>query len=179
MSRGRPHGDTQLDTRVIYGPLHLERPSAPVAFLLCSLLRLQCTQIIDTNFPLCFIFYMDNNNLDKSAQLGKKSACGTAMALELAAASCLEASTACRSWEGGGEPGAVTETAAAARAVANIALEAVFTDEPWDRTTDEPKTRQARLAYAAWFALLAGTDEHGTASDRDCAAALFGAAAPS
>jgi hypothetical protein len=84
---------------------------------------------------------------------------------------------ACRAWECGGEAGAVTETAGAARAVANIAIEAVVTDEPWDLTTDEPVTRRARLAYAAWCALLAGTDEDGTSSDLDYAAALFGAAA--
>ena len=120
---------------------------------------------------------MPNNVLESRGFPQASSPHSTAEALNRASASCVEAAAACRIWEGGGEPGAVSDTAAAARASANIALEAVVTDEPWDRSADEPATRQARLAYAAWFALLAGTDEGGTASDLDCAAALFGAAA--
>ncbi|GAC1573648.1 MAG: hypothetical protein NVS3B5_03390 [Sphingomicrobium sp.] len=38
-------------------------------------------------------------------------------------------------------------------------------------------TRRARLAYAAWFVLLAGIDEDGIYRDLDCAAELFYAAA--
>ena len=154
------------------------RHSRPVSLeLLFAIEPVSGVQIIDTQFSLCLYFRMKNNGLVRNKLIEASSAYGTAKALELAAASCLEAATACRAWECGGEAGAVTETAAAARRVANIALEAVVTDEPWDRTTDEPATRQARLAYAAWFALLAGTDEDGTSSDLDCAAALFRAAA--
>ena len=102
---------------------------------------------------------------------------GTTEVLNMAAASCVAAATACRARETGGDGYLVTANAAAAREAANIALEAVFTDEPWDRTLEEPATRQARLAYAAWFALLAGTDEGGTACDLDCAAELFRGAA--
>ena len=120
---------------------------------------------------------MENNVLVETRQQQLSSDYSTARALEGAAASCAEAATACRAWECGGEAGAVTETAGAARAVANIAIEAVVADEPWDLTTDEPVTRRARLAYAAWCALLAGTDEDGTSSDLAYAAALFGAAA--
>ena len=115
--------------------------------------------------------------LDRRCLPRVSPACGTTKALNRASASCVEAARACRVWDGGGEVVAVSDTAAAARGPANIALEAVVTDEPWDRSADEPATRQARLAYAAWFALLARTDEGGTASDLDCAAALFGAAA--
>lgn len=122
---------------------------------------------------------MENNALARKGLVRTGPPLGTAKALNLAAASCLESAKACRAWEAGVDAAAVTNTAGAARAVANIALEAVVTDEPWDRTADEPATRQARLAYAAWFALLAGTDKHGTASDLDCAAALFRAAAQS
>jgi hypothetical protein len=103
---------------------------------------------------------------------------GTTAALDMAAASCVAAAATCRAWEAGGDAASVTDTAAVARAAANIALESVITDEPWDRSCEEPVTRQARLAYSAWFALLAGTDEDGTARDLDCAAELFyGAAA--
>ena len=120
---------------------------------------------------------MKNSALFHVLHQKSSPACSTARALEAASASCAEAATACRAWECGGEAGAVTETAGVARAVANIAIEAVVTDEPWDLTTDEPVSRRARLAYAAWFALLAGTDEHGTSSDLDCAATLFNGAA--
>ena len=41
----------------------------------------------------------------------------------------------------------------------------------------DPNTRQARLAYAEWFVLLAGIDEEGLDRDLDCAAELFYAAA--
>lgn len=71
----------------------------------------------------------------------------------------------------------MTNTAAAARALAEIAIEAVVTDEPWDSSCSDPVTRRARLAYAAWFVLLAGIDEEGIAADLDCVAELFFAAA--
>ena len=134
-------------------------------------------RIIDTNSPLCFIFRMENSTLINILHQKSRPACNTTQTLELASALCAEAATACRSWECGGEAGAVTETAGAARAVGSIAIEAVVTDEPWDLNTDEPVSRRARLAYAAWFALLAGTDEHGTSPDLDCAATLFNGAA--
>ena len=120
---------------------------------------------------------MENNALAHIGLVRTDPPLSTAKALNAAAASCLAAAEACRAWEAGGDAAVVTNTAAAALRAANIALEAVVSDEPWDRSADEPATRQARLAYAAWFALLAGTDEGGTASDLDCAAALFGAAA--
>lgn len=120
---------------------------------------------------------MRDNTLDRKDLGLARPAHGTAKALNLASASCLEAAAACRAWEAGADAAPVTDTACVARAVANMALEAVITDEPWDRSCDEPAARRARLAYAAWFALLAGTDEDGAASDLYCAAALFGAAA--
>ena len=120
---------------------------------------------------------MRDNALDRKDLDQARASHGTARALNLAAASCLEAAAACRMWQEGGDATPVADTAGAARLVANIALEAIVTDEPWDRSTEEPATRRARLGYAAWFALLAGTDEGGRASDLNCAAALFSAAA--
>lgn len=120
---------------------------------------------------------MENNALARKYLVRRDPAQGTAKALNAAAASCLAAAAECRAWGAGGDAAVVTNTAAAALKSAKIALEAVVTDEPWDRSCEEPATRQARLAYAAWFALLAGTDKDGTASDLDCAAKLFGAAA--
>ena len=70
-----------------------------------------------------------------------------------------------------------SRTAAAAKAAASIAIESVVTDEPWDGSCSDPVTRRARLAYAAWFVLLAGIDEEGIDRDLDCAAELFYAAA--
>ena len=118
---------------------------------------------------------MKNSGLNEVAMLAP--ARGTSSSLNKAAAFCVTAATACRAREAGGDPQVVTDTAAAAHVAACIALEAVVADEPWDRSTEEPATRQARLAYAAWFALLAGTDEDGTACDLDCAAELFRGAA--
>lgn len=120
---------------------------------------------------------MENNALARKDLVQINLPISTAKALNAAAASCLTAAAACRAWEAGGDEAVVTKTAAAALRAANIALEAVVTDEPWDRSCDEPATRQARLAYAAWFALLAGTDEHGGACDLNCATQLFRAAA--
>jgi hypothetical protein len=119
---------------------------------------------------------MGNSELVLSQVATPAPASCTIAALITASVSCLAAAAACRAWEAGGDASIVTATAVAALTAANIALEAVFTDEPWDRTLEEPSTRQARLAYAAWFALLVGTDEHGTAGDLDCAAELFRAA---
>ena len=120
---------------------------------------------------------MENNALACKDLVQMDPPLNTAKALNAAAASCLTAAAVCRAWKAGGDAAVVTNTAAAALRAANIALEAVVTDEPWDRTLEEPATRQARLAYAAWFALLAGTDEHGAANDLDCATQLFRAAA--
>ena len=120
---------------------------------------------------------MENSELLVQAVTRWVPACSTAAALNLTAASCVAVATACREWEAGGDGSVVTDTAAVAIAAANIALKAAVADEPWDRCTEEPATRQARLAYAAWFVLLAGIDEGGTACDLDCAATLFRGAA--
>lgn len=125
-----------------------------------------------------FFLGMKNNTLARAELIGIVPARGTTAALNLAAASSLTAAAACRAWENGGDEGLVADTAAAARAAASIAIEAVVTDEPWDSTCEDPVTRRARLAYAAWFVLLAGTDEDGECCDLGSAAELFfGAAA--
>jgi hypothetical protein len=87
------------------------------------------------------------------------------------------AAAACRAWEGGGDAGPVSDTAATAREAAAIALEAVVADEPAGDPLDDPQTRRSRLAYAGWLALLAGTDEDGESSDLLLAAHLFRRAA--
>ena len=120
---------------------------------------------------------MSNKALSHEDVVQMSLARGTAQALNIAAASCVAAAAACRTWKHAGGGLDVTFAAADAQAAANMALEAVITDEPWDRACDEPSTRRARLAYAGWFALLAGTNEHGVAADLDCAAQLFCAAA--
>ena len=120
---------------------------------------------------------MENSELLLSAEPKTAHDHSTTAALNKAASSALAAAAACRAWEAGGDGTLVTNTAAAAQLAAGIALEAVVADEPWDRSTEEPAARQARLAYAAWFALIAGTDENGTARDLDCAAGRVSGAA--
>jgi hypothetical protein len=101
----------------------------------------------------------------------------TARSLRSAAATIRRAAVACHCWEVGGDADDVADTAALARRKAQIALEAVVSDEPWNSEADEPETRRARLAYASWLMLLAGTDEHGQSSDLEDAARLLDAAA--
>lgn len=120
---------------------------------------------------------MENKEVPRTQLVEAGSTHGTTSALKSAAVSCVAAAAACRAWEAGGDETAVTDSAAAVRKAANIALEAVVSDQPWDRSCDEPANSRTRLAYAAWFALLAGTDEHGAPSDLDCATQLFRAAA--
>lgn len=104
---------------------------------------------------------------------------GTTAALKLAASASIAGAAACRAWEDGGDAAVVTHTAVAARLSAEMAIESVATDETWDGSCSDPVTRRARLAYAAWFVLLAGIDEQGINRDLDCAAELFFAAAAS
>lgn len=101
----------------------------------------------------------------------------TALSLRSAAAMIRRAAVACHCWEVGGDTDNVAETAALARREAQIALEAVISDEPWNSEADEPETRRGRLAYASWLMLLAGTDEHGQSRDLEDAARLLDAAA--
>jgi hypothetical protein len=98
-------------------------------------------------------------------------------ALQVAAASAQLASIACRIWEEGGEADSVSDTAFAAIEAAKAALGLVAAEESWDTQIVDPETRQGRLALAGWFALLAGTDEHGESSDLDDAMRLFRRAA--
>ena len=120
---------------------------------------------------------MRNKTLEHALATDTPLPHGTTAALYLAADASMAGAAACRAWEAGGDKAVVTHTAAAARAAAAIAIESVVTDEPWDGSCSEPVTRQARLAYAAWFVLLVGTDEEGIDRDLDCAAELFYAAA--
>jgi hypothetical protein len=128
------------------------------------------------NISAWFCFGMKNKTLERAIATGIVPARGTTAALNLAAAASTAGATACRAWEAGGDAAVVTHTAAAAKAAASIAIESVVTDEPWDGSCSDPVTRRARLAYAAWFVLLAGIDEEGIDRDLDCAAELFYAA---
>ena len=101
----------------------------------------------------------------------------TGAALTVAASKIDAAARSCRKWERGGSDLDVAETAAVARAVAKIAIEAVVADEDWASASVDPETRRARLAYAAWLLLLAGTDEHGESVDLVRSAQLFRLAA--
>jgi hypothetical protein len=101
----------------------------------------------------------------------------TGEGLRLAAIAAHAAATACGTWEEGGDEAAVSDTAAGALERAQIALEAVVADEPWDNEAGDPETRRARLAQAGWLALLAGTDEHGQSGDLQIAGQLFERAA--
>ncbi len=98
---------------------------------------------------------------------------GTAQALRAAADAARIAAAACKVWEDEGNEAAVAETAASAVQCGKIALEGVIVDEPWDGEPGDPETRRARLAYAGWLLLLAGTDEHGESGDLVLASALF------
>lgn len=120
---------------------------------------------------------MKNSTLERALATDTPLPRGTTSALNLAAAASMAGAAACRAWEAGGDDAVVTRTAAAAKASASIAIESVVTDEPWDGSCSDPVTRRARLAYAAWFVLLAGIDEEGIDRDLDCAAELFYAAA--
>jgi hypothetical protein len=97
----------------------------------------------------------------------------TGSALARAADQTQIAAAACREWEGGGDAGPVSETAARAREAAAIALEAVVADEPTSDPLEDPQTRRSRLGYAGWLVLLAGTDEDGEGPDLLLAAHLF------
>jgi hypothetical protein len=101
----------------------------------------------------------------------------TGNSLRAAAAVALGAAIACRAWEDGGDPRPVAETAGHASQAAKVALEAVIADEAWDTEVDDPGTRRARLAYAGWLLVLAGTDEHGQSSDLEAAAKFLHSAA--
>jgi len=98
---------------------------------------------------------------------------GTGCALTVAAHQARRAADACRQWEEGGEPDRVSETAALARHLGSIAIEAMVSDEPRGDPLDEPQTRRGKLAYAAWLIVLAGTDEGGQSEDLIMAAELF------
>lgn len=101
----------------------------------------------------------------------------TARVLIVAGEQARHAARACHAWENGGEPDAVTDTAAIAREAASVAIEAVVSDEPLGDPLDEPLTRRGRLAYAGWLAVLAGADEHGESGDLLLAGQLFDLAA--
>lgn len=101
----------------------------------------------------------------------------TGNSLRVAAAVIRRAADACRTWEDGGDADTVIETAAEAKLAAEIAIEAVTSDEQWDNQAGDPETRRGRLAYAGWLLLLAGTDEHGRSLDLRNAAQLFDSAA--
>lgn len=102
---------------------------------------------------------------------------GTARALCAAADATRVAAAACKAWEDAGDETAVAETAANAVQCGKIALEGVIVDEAWDGEPGDPETRRARLAYAGWLLLLAGTDEHGESGDLAIAGQLFQQAA--
>jgi len=103
----------------------------------------------------------------------------TGRALLEAAAAAQVAATACSEWERGGEPDPVTATAAGLYQSATVAIEAVTADEQFTDPLADPQTRRSRLASAAWFLVLAGTDECGSSVDLTLACQLFRAAAAS
>jgi len=103
----------------------------------------------------------------------------TGLALSTASERIGAAAAACLEWEEGGDPHTVTETAAIASASASIAIEAVVSDEPWDKQLEEPTTRRGRLAYAGWLLLLAGADEGAQSCDLFQSSELFERAASS
>lgn len=94
--------------------------------------------------------------------------------LSLASRVSRAAAIACRRWEGGGDPETASDAAANALEVCESARTAVL-DE--DGAGGEVLSRRARLAEAAWYLLLAGTDEHGDSVDLALSSKLFGKAA--
>lgn len=88
-----------------------------------------------------------------------------------------EAAIACRTWERGGDPDAVGETAADALDIAERVFAAMQVEDDLAICNAPPETRRGRLALAGWLLLLAGTDEHGESTDLKLAAAVFRRAA--
>ena len=97
--------------------------------------------------------------------------------IQRAACAANSAAEACRSWENGGEPDPVADTASEALGATAEALEAVAGIDPSLSLDGYSETRIGRLVLAGRLLVLAGTDEGGTSVELELAAQTFSLAA--
>jgi hypothetical protein len=93
--------------------------------------------------------------------------------LAVAAMAMLSAAEACKTWELGGDPAPVGETADIAYDKCRAVTAILVIEGAIVATADQGASRRARLVTAAEMLCLAGIDEGGTSEDLEMAAALL------